>query len=223
MTKTHTLLFLAAFSGSAFSVPAYADDAVPEAVIALRHVAVPEPRNGDIRLNTAKRATAETAIVRAPGSSAPGPITGIVTGASGSPVLNLEQQGISAEARAAAQLSGVVQILPKATPSAGAEAASPAPEAGPVQGGTPPPPVFQTMKQAAEATTTDSAPLPSMKMEAPVVEEPSIYDQAVVLYHKAVAVTRAYPLALPGFAAFLVLVFLFKRLSSKRRRDDSEQ
>lgn len=224
MTKTHTLLILAALSGSVFSIPAYAGDTDTETVVSVRRTAVPEPRSGDMRLNTARAASADTAIVRSPGTTVPGTSNVIVPSPAGSPVLNLEQQGVPPDARTAAQNTGVVQIRPDVAPASDAGSASQVSTPDASQNGSPPPPVYQTMKQAADAGVAETPSVPAMKMEAPVVVEPSLYNQAEALYAQAVVLAKAYPLALPGFAVFVMLLaIMFKRSSSKRRSDESEQ
>lgn len=219
MTHTPRILFaIAALAGGVLATPAQADDTSPDAVVAVRRFEVPAPRSGFLRLNTVQRVVSEPTEVRPVGGNAqavasqPPVLGGAVQSG---PTLALEQPGLPPGAREEAGRIGVLPIRPAA--SEPAQPVAPAtivtgPAVGattsPDTAGVPPPPVFQTMKQAAIAV---SASIPTaIAPVAPEVRDTSWRAQAL-------AFITGHPMALPGAALFLVLLaFLFKRSRANR-------
>lgn len=229
MAHTPRIFFMiAALAGGVLATPAQADDTRPDAVVTGRHYEVPPPRSDYLRLNTAHQATLEPIVVRPVGGVAQVSPVVPVTPRTGGTIqvtpgssLALNQPGLPSGAREEAlgttaaplQPVGNVPTQPIAQLSSTVSASpvtAPAPAGREVEAGMPPPRVFQTMKQAANAAPT----APVTGVFAPT--GPKVADTS--WKGRALALITAYPMALPGCAMFLVLLaFLFKRSRVNRR------
>lgn len=234
---THTpriFLMFGALASGILASPARADDTPPAAVVVGRHYEVPPPRADYLRLNTAQPAASARIVVRPVGGSAQVmpvvPVTPFVGGAvqvAPGPSLVLEQPGLSPAAREEALRNGVQPIQPVANeplrpgaPLSGAivTGLTAAPEANSPTAGSPPPRVFQTMKQAASA----AAASPTLVITAIAPVGPEVVD--ISWRGRALKFITANPMALPGCAIFLVLLaFLFKRSRANRSSHEADE
>lgn len=197
---------LAMAGALASSATAQAAPAAPtDTVVPLRHVAVPPPGRARLTPNTA-----QLVVARAPASASSAQVPDRPAGPASAAPLALEQPGLPQTAREEARKNGVLASAVPATAATGvavalqplaAPAAAEAPGSGAVA--APPPPVFQTMQQAAQA---QAAP--------PVTAAPALPDTAAPASPwRQLTLARVLPLAL----LFLVLpIFIQWRKRAKR-------
>jgi len=212
----HTLIFLtisAVFALVAAPEAVAADAGEP--VVTVRRFEVPAPQPTRMMLNTAqaaKQPVSGASAVPLAAMPAPSPVSapsGVIVAGSASAAL--EQPGMPDGAREAAVRNGVaVQVTPASAP-----VEAPAAVASPDLPVEPPPPVFQTMSQAAEAMAKG----PGSLAAAPVLDEPTLS-----LYEQARAYVSANPKSIPiGVAILVLLAFGLRRAFSSRDDDDSDE
>jgi hypothetical protein len=148
-------LTIALAVAGALASPAVQAAPAADAVVQLRHFEVPAPARGRMTLNTAQVFTPRAAPPQAGAAREPSATPAQVPSTPAA-ALTLEQPGLAPAAREEARKNGV-PVLAASTSVPAIPEIPPAAAPGAV---TPPPPVFQTMQQAAQARATPAASLP---------------------------------------------------------------